>query len=111
MCMREYKESIEKCITRCYSCLESIDGENLHELGEWVDIVKDIAEMEYYESKALKNHKIVEAMDKHDELGNRSVDSMIQSLTNMVEEAMENMTDEQVSMHKAKLQQIIDNMR
>lgn len=52
MDMATYREMIESCIIKCYSPIDEISGWNLHELGQWIDIVKDIAEMQYYDEKA-----------------------------------------------------------
>ena len=62
--MKEWCKQLANAIACNYTDFKNISGQDLEELGKWVDIKKDLAEMEYYETEKLKNISIVEAMEK-----------------------------------------------
>lgn len=64
--MKEWCKSLGNAITANYCDFKSISGQDLEELSKWIDIKKDLAEMEYYEAEKLKSMSIVEAMEKDD---------------------------------------------
>lgn len=112
MGMCDYKKMIEDCIWEYYPHPHEVCGKDLYELGEWIDICKDIAEMNYYKSMTDKNLEIVHAMNEHgDEYnGKRSLDSVMQSLENIVTESIETMMPEEKEKYKMKFQRILDMM-
>lgn len=65
--MKEWCKSLGNAIMTNYCDFKNITGQDLEELYKWIDIKKDIAEMEYYEAEKLKSLAIVEAMEKEDQ--------------------------------------------
>lgn len=65
--MKEWCKQLANAIACNYTDFKNINGQDLDELGKWIDIKKDLAEMEYYEAEKLKNLSIIEAMDKEEQ--------------------------------------------
>lgn len=104
--MKHYKENIECKLKEYYSDVENIDGRNLEELGEWVDILKDINQMIYYGEKACYYRKVTEAMERSGD-----IHSATMTFESMVREMMPDMSPEDKKNVKAKLQSLIDNLK
>lgn len=65
--MHEWCKQLCNAITCNYTDFKNITGQDLEELYKWIDIKKDVAEAEYYETEKLKNLAIIEAMEKEDQ--------------------------------------------
>lgn len=92
MSISEYKEKICDCICEHYHDIAAIDGADLHELGEWIDIVKDISEIEYYESKS------------------KTMDSIIHELSEMIDMKKGSMPRDHIDKYRTELQNLVNKM-